>query len=546
MRGPGRLLAVLLPGLMPMLAQANTVTIEAVRPDWGLLSLLPPLLAIGLALALRQVIPALFLGLWAGAWLVAGGGLDTLLPSLLATFDTWVVQALADEDHAAILLFSLMIGGMVGIITRNGGVLGVVDLLVRWARDTRRGMLATVGLGFAIFFDDYANTMVVGNTMRPVTDRLRISREKLAYLVDSTAAPVATLALVTTWIGYQVGLIGEAVGAIDGYAASGYAVFLASLGYFFYPILALVFLVAVAWTGRDFGPMLAAERAARAGRGSAAGQPLGRADLIAQVEIEALGGAPHRAVNAVLPVVLMVGVVIAGLFVTGEGDNLREVIGSANAYAALMWGSLVGVLAAALLSVGQRILSVDQVIDAWYHGMRSMMLALVILILAWALSSVGEALGTAQFLVSTLGDNLMPWMLPALVFVLAGLTAFSTGTSWGTMGILIPLVVPLAWAVAGASGDLAVFHASIAAVLSGAVWGDHCSPISDTTILSAMASGCDHIAHVRTQLPYAMLVGGVALVLCSLPVGFGLPWWFCLGLASLALVVLLRWLGQRA
>ncbi len=515
-------------------------------PTW--LSLLPALVAIAVALAFRQVIAALFLGVWFGAWLVVGGPMGWFT-GLFATVETYVLAALTDEGHAAIIIFTLMIGGVVGVIQKNGGTAGIVERVVRWAHSAQRGQLGTALLGTAVFFDDYANTLIVGGTMRPITDRLRVSREKLAYLVDSTAAPIAALALVTTWIGYEVGLIGTALEEIEGWDEAAYSVFLNSIAYSFYPILALGFVYAVALTRKDFGPMLRAERRARE-----TGQLWGPGSQVegAAAEERALApkpGTPPRLINAALPILVLVGGVVAGLFVTGEGDSVRDVISSADSYKAMMWASLAAVIVAVALSVGQRILTLDEALEAWAAGMRGMLAAIVILILAWALAGVNDALGTADYLVNALSGNVAPAVIPTIVFLLAAATAFATGSSWGTMGILMPLVVPLAWGILTTDGaaDPVRYHilySAVSAVLAGAVWGDHCSPISDTTILSSLASGCDHVDHVRTQLPYALLVGTVAILVGTLPAGFGLPWWVCLPVAAGVLFAVLWFLGE--
>lgn len=542
------------PGLKPALALAALMTspvVFAAEPGHhGWVSVLPPVLAIALALILRQVIPALFIGIWVGAWAVYGFSLAGLGTGLLDTFEVYIVEALADRDHAAVILFSVMVGGMVGIISRNGGLQGVVEYIVRFADSVRRASLATVTMGFAIFFDDYANTLVVGNTMRPVTDRLRISREKLAYLVDSTAAPIACLALVTTWIGYEVGLIRSAIEGIPELELNAYFVFLNSIPYSFYPLFALVLIFTVVVTGRDIGPMRAAENRARQ-TGKIAPESTST-ELIEDdmKQVQAKDEVPHRALNAVVPILVLVVTVIGGLFASGEGDNLREIIGSADPYQALMWGSLLGVVTAAVLSLIQRILDLGETVAAWFTGVRSMLLAVVILILAWALSGITGELGTADFLADLVGDRLHPGLFPSLVFVLAAATAFATGSSWGTMGILIPLMLPLCWALMLGQGmtgaeHLPIIYGTVAAILGGAVWGDHCSPISDTTILSSMASQCDHIEHVRTQLPYAIFAGIVAIVAGALPAGFGVPWWICLPVGAAILIGGMRMFGKE-
>ena len=520
-----------------------------VRAIPGWLSIVPPLLAILIALLFKRVIPALFLGIWIGAWSVYGNGLAGMFAGLLDTMQVYVRNAVADPDHVSIMLFTFMIGGMVGIISKNGGTQGIVDKVVGWARTARRGQLATWFLGLAIFFDDYANTLVVGKTMRPVTDSLRISREKLAYIVDSTAAPVACIAFATTWIGYEVGLIGTSLEAITGLDESPYSIFLNSIAYSFYPILALFFVFLVAFTQRDFGPMYRAEIRART-TGALGNQSVHAEDDDAEEKmLTPKEGKPRRAVNAIIPIVVLVVGVLLGLFFTGEGETFSEIVGSADSYKALMWASLGGVLAAIIVSISQRILTLEESIEAWYAGLKSMLFAMIILVLAWSLSAVTGVLHTADFLVSVLGDALNPGVIPTLVFFLAAATGFATGSSWGAMGILMPLVLPLTWAVLQANGmaDVAHYHilySTVSCVLAGSVWGDHCSPISDTTILSSMASSCDHIDHVRTQLPYALLVGGVAILVGTLPVGFGLPWWVGMGGAAIILFGVIRYVGK--
>lgn len=520
------------------------------------LAILPPLLTIVVALMWKRVIPALFLGIWLGAWAINDFGLGGLWVGLLDLFQVYVLGALADSDRASIILFSLMVGGMVGIISRNGGMQGIVNHIIKWADTARHACLATAALGIAIFFDDYANTLVVGNTMRPVTDSMRISRAKLAYIVDSTAAPVACIALVTTWIGYEVGLIGAAISKLPDLHEEAYLLFLNTIPYSFYPIMAVLFVFMVSASGRDFGPMLEAETQARkygvTPTETATDSPQDSAP------IEPMPGKPQRAFNAFIPVLVMVFGVLGGLYVTGKAAvvdvdqaSLRDIIGSADSYKALMWASLLSMLSAALLSLGQRIMDLEEVVNAWYQGVRSMLYALIILVLAWSMGEITDVLRTADFLVTVLGDFLPAFILPVIVFVLAAATAFATGSSWGAMGILLPLSIPLTWAVMQSQGHtgpehMHLLYSSIAAVLAGSVWGDHCSPISDTTILSSLASGCDHLEHVRTQLPYALVVGGVALLTGSLLTGLGLPWWFgmLLGLSVLALI--LRVFGKHA
>lgn len=532
---------------------ANAVeTVPQAAGSW--ISVLPPVLTIAVALAFKRVLPALFLGVWMGAWAINDFGPLALWTGLLDTYQVYVANALSNPDHTAIVLFSLMVGGMVGIISRNGGMQGIVNHIVKWADTARHACLATASLGLAIFFDDYANTLVVGNTMRPVTDSMRVSRAKLAYIVDSTAAPVAAIAIVTTWIGYEIGLIGDSISKMPGLDANAYLLFLNTIPYSVYPILAIAFVFMVSASGRDFGPMLEAERLAQ--KHGAEHSAALKSSSQETHDLEPIAGKPQRAFNAYIPILVMVFGVLVGLYVTGKqamadvaNPTLQDIVGNANSYTALMWASLSSMMAAAVLSLGQRIMDLEEVVNAWFHGVRSMLMAMIILILAWSLGEVTDILKTADYLVSVLGDSIPVFILPALVFVLAAATAFATGSSWGAMGILFPLAMPLTWAVMIAQGrtgpeDLHLLYSAVSAILAGSVWGDHCSPISDTTILSSLASGCDHIEHVRTQLPYALTVGVVALLPGSILTALGLPWWISMLLGLAILWVVLRFYGK--
>ena len=535
--------------MLDFAAGAETGSAELrVMPGW--VSLLPAFTAIAVALIIRSVVPALLLGIWLGATALhsftpKGAGLG-----LLDSFQVFVANAVADVDHAAIILFTMMIGGMVGIITRNGGMMSIVKMVVSRAKTAVGAQVAAWLMGLMIFFDDYANTLVVGNTARPITDQLKISREKLAYIVDSTAAPVVSIALITTWIGYEVSLIDEALQDIGELAdVPAYAVFLQSIPYSFYPILAIVFVFMVAVTGRDMGPMYTAE--VRARRGKVVAEEDEADDAVSGDTLEPKPEVPLRAFNAFVPIIVLVVALLGGLYATGEGDSVREVIGDADPYKAMMWASFIGALTAAVMSIGQRILTTHETVDAWYGGARATLFGMIVLVLAWSMSDVTTALNAKGYLITILGESMPAAWVPAAVFVLAGVTAFATGTSWGTMGILVPLVVPLAWAVMSVNGmtdagDMHILYSSVSCVLAGAVWGDHCSPISDTTVLSSIASGCNHIEHVRTQLPYALLVGLVAIVIGTVPGGYGVPPWVSLLVGGVILYLVLRLRGRQA
>ena len=524
-------------------------------PGW--FSLLPPLVAIVLALVFREVITALVAGVWLGALAIAG------FDPLRATWrlvDALVVPALGDVDggHTQIVIFSLLLGGMVGIMSRNGGTTGIVAAVAPLASTRRRGKIATFVGGMGVFFDDYANCLIVGNTMRPITDRLRISREKLAYIVDSTAAPVAALVPISTWVGYEISLIADGLriaaeqnpeSAVALAGASPFTVFVETIPYRFYPLLALLFVMMTSMMNRDWGPMARAEL--RAARGEGVYRP--GAQLATDTEaasLDARDGVPNRWWNAALPLLVVVGVVLGGLYTTGRtgagpGASLLDVFGAADPFATLLWGSLAGCLAAFALTVGQGLLSLRETIEGWLAGMRAMMIAVVVLVLAWSLGAVTEQLGTAAYLAQILEGNVALRLLPWLVFVVAAAMSFATGTSWGTMAILLPLVIPLTVSLGGGAGfdgglQYSILLGTISSVLAGAIFGDHCSPISDTTVLSSTASACDHVDHVRTQLPYALLVAMVAMAFGDIGTAYGLPLW-----ATFTITIPLLWAFLR-
>jgi Na+/H+ antiporter NhaC len=529
-----------------LLVVAVAAVIVAMAPPASVVSgtwwsLLPPLVAISLALAFRDVLLSLFVGVWLGATVLADGNVGA---GFLRVVDTYARNALTDPDKLSIILFSMLLGGMVGVMSRSGGTQGVVNALEPLATTPRRAQVVSWLMGVAIFFDDYSNTLIVGNTMRPVTDRHHISREKLAYVVDSTAAPVACIALISTWVGYQVSLVGDALDKVGSHL-NPFGVFLGSIPFAFYPIFALAVTFAVAVSGRDWGPMLAAERRARKGELLAAtSQPL------ADYESTGLApddDAPKRWWNAAVPVFLVVGTTLVGLYLTGRASlaadgvdrpSLSLIVGASDPFTVLLWASEIGLAAAVVLAIGQRILSVRQALEAMVNGFKSMFMAFVVLTLAWSLGQVCTDLATATFLKGAVGPHVPPDLLPMSIFLVAAAVSFATGTSWGTMAILTPLAMPLVFHASEA--DPLTLSATVSAILGGSVFGDHCSPISDTTILSSMASSCDHVDHVRTQLPYALFGAGVSVFIGYLPEAVhGISPWLLLvaGIAFIALSV---------
>lgn len=511
-------------------------------PLW--MSILPPLFAIAFALFLREVYSALIIGIWMGTGIIyyfKGAGLFVaLFQGFLSIIDTYIVESLNDKSHLSIILFSMIIAATVSLITKNGGMKGVVNQLSRYATGPRSASFITWLLGLMIFFDDYANTLVVGNTMRPLTDKMKVSREKLAYIIDSTAAPVASIAFVTTWIGAELSYIQDGITQLN-LDESAYGVFFHSLAYSFYPIFTLVFILFLIWKEVDYGPMLKAERSARNAINKTDDDTIDEQfSREMQEEIQAKPGIKIRSYNAIIPVLVIVFGTLTGLFYTGYQDivwnnvnlsfvdKMSETIGGADSYVALLWASSGSLLVALLLSFAQKILSIKEAMDGIVQGFKTMLPAVMILTLAWSIALITKHMHTADFISQSLIEaSVSPYLLPMLTFLIAALISFSTGSSWGTMAILYPLILPSGWLLATHANldyetSMSIFHNIAAAVLTGSVLGDHCSPISDTTILSSLASACPHIEHVRTQLPYALTAGFISVVIGTIPSSFGI------------------------
>ncbi len=525
----------------------------SVRAIPGLVSLLPPVVAILLAILFRQVVLALVAGIWSGAILlqdfnplagffVGGGG--------------FVMGAVTDPDRAHIIVFSMMFGGLAGVLSRSGGARGFAQLITGFARTRKRGQVSAMLMAFVVFFDDYANVIIRGNLMRPITDGLRVSREKLAFLTDTGAASVASTVIISTWVGYEVGLIDQGLDLIA-HPEDGYSVFIRTIPYRFYPIFSFVLALAVGFLGRDFGAMRRAElRAVRENQPLRPGSEPATETLDEESAVK--GVTDGLWMQGLFPILAVLGVAGAGIWLTGA-EALRadgrtswgvaDVVTNSDSYRALLWASVAGCATGIALAVGRGLLSVSAAIASWIDGLKSMVLAIVILVLAWSIGDVTSALHAADYLVQILQNVLSPALLPTLTFVVAGIIAFATGTSWATMAILMPLVIPLSAALATGAAlppEVAdpLLMGVIGAVLAGAVFGDHCSPISDTTVLSSMASACDHLDHVRTQLPYALTAAGIAILLGILPASFGVPAWITLVVGIAATVVVVRLVGK--
>lgn len=552
---------------------------------YGLLSLAPPVIAVVLAIVTRRILLSVLLGLFAGALLTTGGD---VVQATCDLFEAHLWPTFTQPSKLRLFAFTMAMGATVGLIHAAGGMQGLVSLMTPLARGPRSGQLTGWMLGLVVFFDDYANTLLLGGALRSVFDRLKISREKLAYLVDSTAAPVAGLAVVSTWVAVEISYIQEGLdNVIDatGDPPSAFALFVACLPYRFYVIQALLFVPLVALLGREFGPMLTAERAARAAKPAESAQPT------AEFAGSSFAAAPPTAThwsNAVVPLGVTLVTVTALLWLTGVanlGDKydpaasalikFRDVFGEAASGLALMYGGFAGLATSIVMVRVRNLLPPAETTQALVRGVITVLPAVAILWIAGAMSRMtgnrdidgapsaepyqhaDVRLYTGEYLsAKLLGENgeapsaTFRALLPTGVFVLSAVVAFCTGTSFGTMGLVIPLVVPIAYAAAngGPPGDpttTPLFLASLGGVLAGAIFGDHCSPISDTTILSSTASGCDHMAHVRTQLPYALTVAAVVILLGTLPLALGISVWILLPVQTVALGALVLAIGKK-
>ena len=533
-------------------------------PVPGALSLLPPLAAIFMAFLLRKVAISLLAGIVAGAFLVEDWA---LWPSLERTVGDYLVGTAIDTFNVYVYTFTLALIGMVNVCIAMGGMAGVIERISRVATGVRSTQVATALMGIAVFFDDYANTVVIGGAARPLTDARRISREKLAYIVDSTAAPIAGIAIISTWIGIEVQYFQETLprlGEMAGVVDSGYAFFFEVLPFRFYCFFAIALVLMIAASGLDFGPMLQAERRARRSGQGTGPRPRSGKRLPVASGVRPKAGVPPRWLNGVLPIAIVILATLVGSAMVGAGhlaargiditwyspaDLARAFISvEDDSVQVLFWAAVLGSLVAIALAIGQSLLNLREAVTAWFHGVLSMLPAIAILILAMAIRSVTDDLLVADYLTAVLGD-VPAQVFPLVTFALAGAVAFATGTSWGTMAILVPVAVPVAASLAAGqeTAELLLFLVG-AAVLDGAIFGDHCSLISDTTVMSSIASGCDHVDHVRTQLPYSLLAMVAAgLAGYSMVAWLGTTGWWLSYPTGLALLWLwVRWRGRSA
>ena len=530
---------------------------------FGIWTLIPPLVAISLAFITKNVIVSLVIGIMSGGFILNISGNNPFMALFYSFLDLIqrAVNSLADPWNAGIILQVLAIGGVINLVGKMGGAKAIAEALSKRAKSAKSAQIITWVAGLLVFFDDYANSLIIGPMMRPVTDKMKISRERLAFIIDATAAPVAGIAIISTWIGLEVGLIGSAFDSI-GVETNAFGVFLNTIPFRFYNILILGFIVITALLLKDFGPMRKAEIECRRGGLNLSSNEDVNKELSKHDELEPLPGVKLSVWNAIIPIgALILGALFAFYYsgyttiMGGEDsaviqlmqnspasfDAIKEAFSNADASVALFQSAFFAGLVAIIMGVAKKIFTLSEALDIWVDGMKTLIITGVILICAWSLSSVIKELGTAKYLIQLLSGSLPPFILPSLIFVLGAIISFATGTSYGTMGILMPLAIPLAYSI---NPEMSYIIVATSAVLTGAIFGDHCSPISDTTILSSMGAGCNHIDHVRTQMPYAIFVAVITIVFGYIPAGFGLPVYVVLPIAFVAMFIGIQIFGK--
>jgi len=513
---------------------------EAAVVSFGWLSVVPPVLAITLAIATRQVVLSLLGGVWIGHCILAGFDPATeafhpisgFFGATRGTIDE-LILVFKEAWQTRVVLFTLAMGSLLMLMQRSGGVEGFVNWVSQWgwARTRRGAQLMAWVVGVIVFVESTITCLVVGTVSRPLFDKLRISREKLAYICDSTSAPVCILLPINGWGATVLGLLAVQAAAGRLGDTSPLGIFLMAVPLNFYAIITVLMVVLVALTGYDIGPMREAERRARE-EGK-----LMRDGAMPMVDDDITGmptkpGIAPSLLNMMLPLVAMVVMVPLGILITGAPGwtavpvdaafnvKLMGLLNEASGSLAVLWGVSFGLFVAFLLFVIRRVFSVHETIDLIFKGAGGMVALAAIMMMAFAIGTVCKSLGTGDYVASIISDWLPAALVPAVVFLVSCFIAFATGTSWGTFAIMIPLAVPLAFGYQ-AAGEHISMALVVSAVLGGGVFGDHCSPISDTTLVSSMAAACDHIDHVRTQLPYALVAGGLTVAI-YLVLGFAL------------------------
>ena len=486
-------------------------------------ALLPPVVAIALALITKEVYSSLFIGIVVGAVLYGGGNVERTILHAFGDDNGGFVSVLTDSYNVGILIFLVILGTIVAMMNKAGGSAA----FGKWASEhikTKVGaQLATILLGVLIFIDDYFNCLTVGSVMRPVTDKHNVSRAKLAYLIDATAAPVCIIAPVSSWAAAVSGFVkGE----------DGLTLFVRAIPYNFYAILTIVMMVTMVLLKVEFGPMAKHEKNADNGDLFSMG------DRTQNIQEDEQGSSKGKVIDLVIPILCLVVCCVIGMIYTGgffKGKDFITAFSNSDASVGLAIGSFFGLVITIVLYVIRRVLPFKNCMDCLVDGFRAMVPAILILTMAWTLKSMTDSLGAKEFVAmsmkSVAGDFIS--LLPAVIFLVACFLAFATRTSWGTFGILIPIVVAV---FEGSNYELMII--SISACMAGAVCGDHCSPISDTTIMASAGAECDHVNHVSTQLPYAIVAAAVSFF-SFIIAGFVRNAWIVLPIAILMMIVVI-------
>ena len=557
------LISIMIFMMSTVMAFAEEVDIVQVNADkYGVLTLIPPIVAILLAFITKNVVISLFIGVLSGGFILNLTGFNVFgaLTQAFLDFINRALNSLSDPWNAGIVMQVLVIGGVINLVAKMGGAKAIAEALAKKAKTAKSAQLITWFLGICVFFDDYANSLIVGPIMRPVADKMKISRERLAFIIDATAAPIAGLAIISTWIGLEVSLISEGFESI-GVEASGFGVFLQTIPYRFYNILILAFIVITIITLREFGPMRKAEISARKLK------DLTNEEIAVTSshmdELEPKEGVKLSIWNAIVPIGALIISAMVAFYYSGyssirAGDDIAikaivtnsplsfkailEVFAASDASIALLQSAIFSTVVAIVMAVWKKIFTISEAIEVWIDGMKGLIITGVILILAWSLGSVIKELGAAEYLVEALNGAIPAFLLPSLIFILGAIISFSTGSAYGTMSILMPLAIPLAYKI---NPEMSFVIVSTSAVLTGAIFGDHCSPISDTTILSSMGAGCSHIDHVKTQMWYALFVAAITILFGYIPAGFGLPIYIVLPMSCVALFIGVMIFGKK-
>ena len=481
-------------------------------------SLVPPLLAIVLALVTKEVYSSLFIGVAMGALLYTG-----FHPwnAFVAFFDI-----MKNSMNLNILIFDVLLGMIIVLMSKSGGSAAYGKWAGTKIKSKKSAMLATTGLGVLIFVDDYFNCLTVGSVMRPVTDRFKVSRAKLAYIIDATAAPVCIIAPISSWAAAVNSYVPEDAGI------SGFQLFLRTIPYNLYAILTLLMVFTIILTGLDFGLMKKHEKNAAAGDLFTSGGE--EFDQVKEEEISSNG----KVIDLVLPVLVLIGTAIGAMIYTGFLGGATDVVtafSGCDAETSLIFATLITVMFMLVLYLPRKVITFKGFMDSFVEGFKMMIPAIGILIFAWSLKGMGDALEIASFVEKLVGSNASASvLLPAILFLVAIFLSFSTGTSWGTFAILVPIAI----AMFPGADNMQMMIIAVASVLSGAVCGDHVSPISDTTVMSSAGAQSNHINHVTTQMQYAVVVAVVSAIGYVIA-GFVHIWWLVLGISAVLLLVVL-------